>query len=411
MNGPLGESWRAWLALLIGVLAITAHTASSYTMSILMKPIVEEFGWTRQIFTSATSLRMFVMVLTISFAGQLTDRYGARAVLAAGALIVGAGTLAIASVTTPAQFYPIMALMGPGQACIGSVAASALVLRLFRHRRGIAVGILNGGDNLVSSSIPVAAAFLLVRSGWRATIGSLAILYVGLAVLIFLFLRSEDGRTEATPSGSGARSVIARVSMRDLPWKDLRLWAVCISYAGIYAFITSLMLHFHAFQTDMGNSAADASSLMSTLIIVGAVGSPLFGWLAERTSALTALLIVVAGLTAGSFVLWTPHSYATYSAWAVGFGIVNSGVVAVLALVLNELFGEQQIGRLMGVAMVFCMGATMIANIYTGSMFDYFGSYFTVWRTYSALMLVTLVPVVWLRWNVAATRVEPVRVG
>ena len=90
---------------------------------------------------------------------------------------------------------------------------------------------------------------------------------------------------------------------------------------------------------------------------------------------------------------------------------MNSGVVAVLALVLNELFGEQQIGRLMGVAMVFCMGATMIANIYTGSMFDYFGSYFTVWRTYSALMLVTLVPVVWLRWNAAATRAEPVRVG
>jgi len=411
MNGPLGESWRAWLALFIGVLAITAHSASSYTLSILMKPIVEEFAWNRQIFTSATSLRMFVMVLTISFAGQLTDRFGARVVLATGAVIVGAGTFAIAALTNPLQFYPIMALMGPGQACIGSVAASALVLRLFRKRQGIAVGILNGGDNLISSTIPMGAAYLLVHSGWRATIGSLGVLYVGLAVMIFLFLRSEDGRTESTPSGSGARSVIARVSMRDLPWKDWRLWAVCVSYAGIYAFITSLMLHFHAFQTDMGRSPADASSLMSTLILIGAVGSPLFGWIAERTSALTALMIVVVGLTAGSFLLWTPHSYAVYSAWAIGFGLVNSGVVAVLALVLNELFGEPQIGRLMGVAMVFCMGATMIANIYTGSMFDYFGSYFTVWRTYSALMLVTLVPVVWLRWNAAATRAEPVRVG
>lgn len=402
MNGPLGESWRAWLALLIGVLAITAHTASSYTLSILMKPMLEDFGWNRTVFASAMTLRMFVMVLAISFAGQLTDRFGARVVLAAGALILGVGTIATASMTAPMQFYPIMALMGPGQACIGSVAASALVLRLFRRRRGIAVGVLNGGDNLISSAIPIAAAFLLVNSGWRLTIGSLGILYFGLAALILLILRSHDGRS-GSEAGS-VRSAVARVRMRDLPWRDARLWIVCLSYAGIYAFITSLQLHFHAFQTDMGRTTADASSLMSTLILIGAVGSPLFGWLSERTSALTALVIVVAGLTLGSLVLWAPHSYAVYSAWAMGHGLVNAGVVAVLALVLNELFGEEQIGRLMGVAMVFCMGSTMIANVYTASMFDYFGSYFMVWRTYSVLMLLTLVPVVWLRWNARAAR-------
>ncbi len=399
----LGESWRAWLALFIGVLAITAHTASSYTLSVLMKPMLEEFEWNRTVFASAMTLRMFVMVLAISFAGQLTDRFGARIVLAAGALILGAGTFATASMTAPAQFYPIMAMMGPGQACIGSVAASALVLRLFRQRRGIAVGILNGGDNLISSVIPIAAAFLLVRVGWRTTIGSLGGLYVLLAVLILLVLRSEDGRT-GSANGDKVRSVVARVSMRDLPWRNWRLWAVCLSYAGIYAFITSLQLHFHAFQTDMGRTPADASSLMSTLILVGAVGSPLFGWLAERASALTALVVVVAGLTIASFVLWEPHSYAAYSAWAVGYGLVNSGVVAVLALVLNELFGEEQIGRLMGVAMMFCMGSTMIANVFAASMFDTFGSYFMVWRTYTVVMLITLVSVVWLRWHAAPAR-------
>lgn len=399
MSGPLGESWRAWLVLLIGVLAITAHTASSYTLSVLMKPILTEFDWSRTEFASAMTLRMFVMVLAISFAGQLTDRFGARFVLTAGALIVGTGTSAIALMTSPSQFYPIMALMGPGQACMGSVAASALILRLFRKRRGIAVGILNGGDNLLSSAIPVGAAFLLVRYGWRFTIGSLGILYAGLAVLILLVLRAQDGRSASATADVSARSVLSRVSMRDLPWNDWRFWTVCLSYAGIYAFITSLQLHFHAFQTDMGRSAAEASSILSTLILVGALGSPLFGWFAERTSALTALVVVVAGLTVSSFVLWSPHSFAVYSTWAVGYGLVNSGVVAVLALVLNELFGEERIGRLMGVAMVFCMGSTMIANIYTAAMFDSFGSYTTVWQTYSVLMILVSVPVVLLRWK------------
>jgi hypothetical protein len=54
---------------------------------------------------------------------------------------------------------------------------------------------------------------------------------------------------------------------------------------------------------------------------------------------------------------------------------VNSGVVAVLALVLYELFGERAIGRLMGFAMVFCMSATLIGNQWSAFIFDRFGSY------------------------------------
>ena len=37
----------------------------------------------------------------------------------------------------------------------------------------------------------------------------------------------------------------------------------------------------------------------------------------------------------------------------------------------------------MGVAMVFCMGATMLANLYTAGTFDRLGSYERVWQSYS----------------------------
>ena len=57
-SGPLGESWRAWTALFIGVLAVSAHAASSVTFSVLMKPILTDFGWQRTNFASAMTLRM-----------------------------------------------------------------------------------------------------------------------------------------------------------------------------------------------------------------------------------------------------------------------------------------------------------------------------------------------------------------
>ena len=56
--------------------------------------------------------------------------------------------------------------------------------------------------------------------------------------------------------------------------------------------------------------------MLSLQILVGAIGAPFFGWVAERLTARTALLIVVAGLTAMSVVLWVAQSFDAF----VGLG-------------------------------------------------------------------------------------------
>ncbi len=384
----LGESPRAWVALLVGVLAVSAHSASSLAVSVLMKSMVEEFAWSRSQFASAMTIRIFAITLTMPFAGQMADRLGARTVLAGGALVVGACLLALTEMHSLAEFWGISLLMGPGQACIGSVAASALVLRLFKRHRGIAIGVLNGGDNVLNSMVPLLAASLLVSGGWRIAVGCLAAVYLVLAGGIVLALRGTDGRSADTAHAG---------SWKDLPWRDARLWVLCLVYAAIYAWVTSIQLHFHAYQTDSGHSLDVASRLLSIQLLVGAIGAPIFGWLAERTSARTALLVSVIGLTVSAFLVWSTTDVRVMTAWAVFHGLVNSGVVAVLALVLHEMFGPERIGRLMGVAMFFCMGATLLGNQWSAWMFDTFGSYVPAWQAYSVLMLVTIAPVVWLR--------------
>ena len=376
------------MALGVGVVAISAHTASSMTFAVLMKPLLAELAWSRTDFAGAMTLRMGVMVVVLGAAGLLTDRLGPRLVLAAGALIIGVGDLALAAVQSLPGLYLTMAWLGPGQAAIGSVAASTLVLRRFQHRRSIAIGILNGGDNLLNSGIYLGAAALLAAWGWRATLASLAAAYFALAVLILLVLRrgtADDGAARRGP-----------VRLRDVPWRDSRLQVVCLAYAGIYAFVTSVQLHLHAYLTDLGHSPGAAASVLSTLTLAGAAGSPLFGWVAERTSARLALLFVTSGLAVASVALWTVTGLGTFTVWAVAYGLVNSGVVALLTLVLAELFGIAQIGRLMGVAMMVCMSATMAGNLFSAQIFDRFGDYRLAWQSYTGLMIAVLVPVVWL---------------
>jgi MFS family permease len=408
--GFLGESWRAWIALAIGVLAVSAHSALSFGMSPLLKPITDDLGWTRTQYASAMNFRMLLLMAVAPFAGQLVDRLGARVVLAAGALAMGIGTTAFASVRTLGELYALSLLIGPGQACIGSVAGSALVLRLFRRRRGVAIGVLNGGDNLITSGVHVSAAALLVEVGWRGTLSTLGVGYLALGALIFLVLRSDEGMgasaqavAEDARGGASAASGAGRgraqdaARLRDLPWRSAALWLLIATYVLVYAFITSIGIHFPAFQRDLGRSADEASWIYGLSTIVGAFGSVACGWLSERSSARTALVLTVLGLVVTSVVLWLPVGTPGYYAWAVVYGVVNASAVALLALVLNELFGAAQIGRLMGVAMVFCMAGTIAGNWFSAAIFDRLGSYTLVWQAYSALMLVALFPAVALR--------------
>lgn len=384
---PFGESWRAWIALGVGVLAVSAHSASSVNVSVLMKSILDEFDWSRSAFAFTMTLRLVAMILVMPLAGRLADALGARVVLAGGALTVGLCLFGVAAIRSWAELAGLSIVMGPGQAAIGSVAASALVLRLFRRHQGVAIGILNGGDNLINSRIPTTATAILGSHGWRTAVLAMGCAYVLLAALIALVLRQGDGRSEAADTQGRPAP---------LPWRDARLWVVVGVYAVVYAWITSIQIHFHAYQTDVGRSHALASSILGTYLLVGAVGSPLFGWLAQRTSACFTLLVVVVGLTVSAAVVWRLESPAALQAWAIGHGLVNSGVVAVLALVLHELFGAKQIGRLMGVAMVFCMTATLLGNQWSAWVFDRSGSYVPAWQTYAALMATSIPPVWWL---------------
>jgi len=390
------DAWpplQAWAALAVGVLAVTAHSALSIGTSVLMKPILAEFGWDRSAWAASMTTRMLAMIAVVTWAGQLTDRIGARRVLAAGGLLMGAGILGMSAIESWNQLVLVSVVLGAGQACIGSVAASALVLRLFKRRRGVAIGVLNGGDNLLNSLVPPAAAAGLAAWGWRPTLGGFAVVYLLLGAAILKVLGDHD---------VGPEAVRRRVTLRELPWSDQRLWMLIFAYVCTYAWITSIQIHFHAFQTDLGKTPGDASELLSIQILVGALGAPLFGWLAERTGARAALLVVLGGLAATSVMTWTVTSYQGFVVWAVLHGLVNSGVVALLALVVHELFDPAQIGRLMGLTFVFCMAATMAGNTFSAWVFDTTGSYLPAWRAYTGIMTLALVPA-WMLYRSSPT--------
>ena len=88
-------------------------TVLQFSTSVLMKPIIAEFGWNRSMVSAAVMLGMIFAAIATPLAGRLIDRRGIRPVtLAAIALFA----LAIAAMSLappgPVAFFAMFALMG-----------------------------------------------------------------------------------------------------------------------------------------------------------------------------------------------------------------------------------------------------------------------------------------------------------
>jgi MFS family permease len=102
----------AFVTMALGVNARTAF-------SLLLPPILEEYGWERGVTAGAFSFGFLVSGALSPGLGRVMDRRGARVVLELGVLLVGAGLLLATLVREVWQLYATLgALVGGGSVCL-----------------------------------------------------------------------------------------------------------------------------------------------------------------------------------------------------------------------------------------------------------------------------------------------------
>src|SRR5262249_19518744 len=93
-SSPVGR-WRLVDRMLSAVLAlgitqITAWGTSYYCLGVLAAPIARDTGWSRGFVFLGFTVALLAMGLVSGAAGRAIDRYGARAVMTLGTLLVSA---------------------------------------------------------------------------------------------------------------------------------------------------------------------------------------------------------------------------------------------------------------------------------------------------------------------------------
>src|SRR5581483_10021971 len=127
-------------------------------------------------------LSLFLYGALQPFVGRLVDRVGARALMVAGTLLLGASLASLSLVTRLWHLYFLYGvLVAIGLAATSHVVAAAVISRWFSRRRGTALSTLGGASMAGMSLLVPLAMWLVINVGWRGTY-----VLLGIAVVVLM---------------------------------------------------------------------------------------------------------------------------------------------------------------------------------------------------------------------------------
>src|SRR5688500_16976864 len=128
-----------WVTLAFAVMVFIS-TGIRFVVGPFLKPIVADLGLDRASFSLVISLSLFLYGVLQPFVGRVVDRVGARALMVAGTLLLGAALASLGLVTRLWHLYVLYGvLVAVGLATTSHVVAAAVISRWFTRRRGTAL--------------------------------------------------------------------------------------------------------------------------------------------------------------------------------------------------------------------------------------------------------------------------------
>ena len=344
-----------------------------YSISALVVPVTEAFGWTRAEFQAAIFFSSTLGALTAPLVGWLCGRFGVRRVALPGLFGLSLG-FAIASTMQGELWvlylaYGSMALFGAGTI---PVTWTAAIASSFSQQRGLALGIVLTGTGICGVLIPQYATFLVEQFVWRAAYIGIALLPVFIAwpVVYFWFKPNAGSPVQTSPSVIRDGGLTLAQALR-----RGKFWVLLGSIFLVYMATSGIGLNLYAAVTDAGMSNGQAATVQSIFGAAIIIGRLVVGYLIDKLWAPGVAAAVMILPVFGSMMLIDPSTFLWASLAAFLIGVAAGAELDLMSFLTARYFGLQhyaQIYAIMYMALAICSGTAPI--IFAG-IFDRTSSY------------------------------------
>ena len=367
-TSPGYEGWRVALASGVGVF-VSFASLLVYTFGIFLKPVAEEFSWSREAVSAAFGIAAMAVAVCSPLLGYLLDRFHPRRIILPCLAIFGCAFASL-SLLTPHlwHLYLVFAVLGIVGNGTAQMAYSRAVSSWFERRRGTALAVVMSGGAVGAMVLPPAAVALIRHFGWRGACLALGamVLAIGLPT-VARFIRER-------PVAAGADARAAGASVRDALLSGVFWILVVVLFCSSLA-QNGAIAHMSALLTDRGVSGTGGAMALSAMGGASLVGRLLTGWLLDRFFAARVSFVLLAIAALGAFLLSGAQTLTmgVLSAALIGFGM--GGEADVTPYLLSRYFGLRSFSVLYGLTWTFYAAAGALGPILMGKAFDVTGSY------------------------------------
>jgi MFS family permease len=378
-----------WYIVAASFVILFFNGGARYAFGVMLKPIVEEFGWSRGLVSGVFSLNMIIFALGMTLVGKVYDRYGPKWVIIVSTLFISAGFVLTAFMHSLGQFffsYGLLAALGVAGTAIPLLAT--LTSKWFDEWRGLAISLSMSGNAIGQFVLVPVLSFLAVAYSWRT-----AYLYIGLAMLVVNILlallvirgdphhlgqkpysRKESDKTRAGSPGEGPGPDLQDLTLKQaMATRSFWLFVVAmfVCGGGDYFAVT----HLIAMATDQGITAITAGNMLAWyggMSLVGIlIAAPSADWIGNKTPIVVTFIMRV-------FLYLLLFRYKTTGAFyvfALGFGFTHLITAPLIPMLIIKIYGSTHLGLLTGfVNTVHYVGAATWPLL-AGMLFDKTGNY------------------------------------
>jgi MFS family permease len=395
-----GIYW-GWYIVTGAFLVLSVNYGARYCFGVFVKPLANEFDWSRSVISLGASLNMLVYSSCAIFIGRIVDRIAPRWIITAGALMSSLSFILMSFVRTPLEFYLVYGLMtGIGSAGLGIVVANPSVGKWFIKKRGLAIGITSMGVSFGTLVLTPAAGCLVRNYNWQTGFLFLGILTFGVGVILSqtLMKRANPEAYGLLPDGEVRPEKVLVVEDKETPhlpyrilFKDVRFRIMGVSFGLSVMTQMATFVHQVAYAQDRGIDAIAAASSLAAVGIAGFLGQFFFGWFSDKIKDAKYSAILGTGIMAvGMILLLKAATVKALYLYAFVYGFGYGSLAPMMSILAADRFGRHVLGSVYGMLTFFIGFGGSMGPLLGGLIYDRFGSYTIVWQFNIAVLLLVV---------------------
>lgn len=382
----MGQSkWDgATIALICGSLILLLSLGIRHAFGLFLQPITVEQGWGRETFAFAIALQNLVWGASQPFTGLIADRFGARPVVAIGALLYAAGLWMMSQVAGEWTFtLGAGVLIGLGLSGTTFPVIFGAISRLVAPaHRSLAMGITMSVGSFGQFAMLPLSLGLISNLEWQGALIALSVLSLA------IFPLAMPIKHAPVPVQTGATEVRFQQALRDA-FGTRDFWLLALGFFACGFQVVFIAVHLPAFLADEGIGGGVTTTVLALIGLVNIAGTYYAGlWGGRyRKPMLLSWIYLGRAVVIAAFILLPITTTSAYVFGAL-MGLFWLSTVPLTNGTVAAVWGVRHMSMLGGIVFFAHQLGSFAGGWMGGWLYDKTGSYDMAWAVAIGLSLV-----------------------